>query len=611
MEMDVNKLKLAALNSYFRKYFFLTLVFLSMSSVNADAQELLEKRISLRVNNEQIDQVLLKIGELGGFSFSYSPDVIDVKTRVSLQANNQSIREILNDIFKGKVSYKERRKYIILQNVAVKEDEVPENFNLNGYVTDKRTGEKLANASIYEPVTLASTISNQFGYYKIRLPTAPATLRLEVRKEDYVARSIPVSNRKDAYLPITLNPDTLKPLSMLSIRMSQRPDSLYHKVEVLQYKTPVNNQAPADTSREAIVARNREKLKQTYQKVQNELVSAFASAKQAVNTRNINDTLYRHFQASLLPFLGTNHALSGNVVNDISINFIAGYSLGVKTLEIGAIMNVVRGNVTGFQLAGISNIVGNNVTGFQYANVLNITLGNFNGFQGSNLINYTGRDFHGFQVSGVGNVVVGSLNGYQFSAIYNFANNVEGGHQIGMINYANDSKTVPFGLFSYVRHNGYRRYEFASNEFNYFNFAFKTGVSRFYNVFSLGFNGLQDDKSLGTIGYGFGTSQNLGKGWAADAEGAINAVLLKNQDIDEIPAGLLRFSVNIEKKFGQRFALFAGPAVNLLFGKYTGLVNANGKGILKPIWMGDVPNSGTRNYGWIGFQAGIRFCNRM
>ncbi|WP_229253716.1 STN and carboxypeptidase regulatory-like domain-containing protein [Dyadobacter sp. NIV53] len=583
----------------FRLTIYLT--FFILFSKDCFGQQLLEKRISISITNQPVDQVLQRIGNLGGFSFSYSPDAIDVKAKVSVQATSLTIREILNEIFKGKVGYKERRKYIILQKIAInQEGEAPENFNLNGYIIDKITGEKLANASIYESVTLASTISNQYGYYRIRLPTAPASLRLEIRKEDYIARSIPVSKRKDAYLPITLNPDTLKPISRLSPRTSRFADSLHQKVEIPQFTAPATALTVADTTHEVIAARRNDKLKKTYQKVQSELVTAFASAKQAINTRNIPDTLHRHFQASLLPFLGTNHELSGNIVNDISVNLIAGYSLGVNMLEIGAILNVVRSNVTGFQLAGISNIVGNDVTGFQYANVLNITLGNFVGFQGSNVINYTGKNFRGFQVSSVGNVVVGALNGYQLSAVYNYANTVRSGHQIGVVNYTDSTATVPFGLFSYVRSNGYRRYEFASNEFNYFNFSFKTGVSRFYNIFSLGFNALTANKPLGTIGYGFGTAQKLGKTWMLDADVTANAVILKRQSIDNIPAGLFRFSLNIEKKFGNRFALFAGPSINLLTGDYTGLINTERTGFLKPIWINTKPNS------WIGFQAGIR-----
>lgn len=583
------------------------------------AQELLEKRINLKVTNQPLDETLQKIGNTGGFSFSYSPDMIDVKSRVSIQAENRTIREILVAIFKDKVTFKERRRYIILQKKP--ETEKPqeiENFDLNGYIIDNKTGKKLANASIYEPVTLASAVSNQFGYYKIRLPAAKSSLRLEVRREDYIGKSIAIPTRKDTYLQILLNPDTLKPISgKMATHTPVQVDSLHTRVTIPQFEV-AKVDLPRDTmfidssaSGRAITWADYQSLRQKYRRVQNKFVSAFASAKQAVHTRNIEDTLHAPFQASVLPFLGTNHGLSGNIVNDYSINLIAGYSLGVSKFEVGSVINVVRGNVTGFQLAGVSNVVGNNVTGFQYANVLNMTLGNFKGFQGTHLLNYIGRNLTGFQVAGVGNVVVGELHGYQFSAGYNYANTVRSGHQIGAVNYADSSATIPFGLFSWVRSNGYRRYEFSTDEFNYFNTAFKTGVSRFYNIFNLGFNGLAKDKPIVTIGYGFGTAQALGKGWTANADFTGSLVILEQDSSGDIGQGLVRFALGMEKKIGSRFALFAGPSLTTFFAQDSGLINPEGKKGISPVWVGKKPDGTTTIYGWIGFQAGIRFLNKI
>ncbi|WP_229217230.1 STN and carboxypeptidase regulatory-like domain-containing protein [Dyadobacter luteus] len=593
------------------KYLFIFFLFGFFLSVKAlYAQDFLEKKISIRISNQPIDQVLQRIGDLGGFSFSYSPDAVDVRKTVSITANNQSVREILNEIFKGKVVYKERRKYIILQSApAEKEDALPENFNLNGYVIDEKTGEKLANASIYESVTLASTISNQYGFYKIRLPVSKTSLRLEVRKEDYIARSIPLPGRKDAYMPIGMNPDTLRPLEIQSLRINQRADSLHQLVTIPQYSYPKLDSTQIAEARRTDALRY-ENLKKTYITLQTEVQNAFASARQAINIRNITDTLHRPFQASVLPFLGTNGQLSGNVVNDISLNFLAGYSLGVNVFELGAFLNVVRGNVTGFQLAGIGNVVGNNVTGFQYGTMINLTLGNFTGFQGSNLINYTGRNFRGFQVAGVGNVVVGTLRGYQLGGIYNYAHTVESGHQIGAVNYANYSQTVPFGFFSFVRYGGYRRYEFGSNEFDRFSFNFKTGVSRFYNVFALGINGFSDQQQMGTIGYGLGTAQNLGKGWGLNIDLTANAVLFKGQEIDDVPAGLFRLSMSAEKKLGSRFAFFAGPSLNWYSASEPGHIDISDH-LLRPTWLGKKPDNYAKSFGWVGIQAGIRFCNKM
>ncbi|WP_229206892.1 carboxypeptidase-like regulatory domain-containing protein [Dyadobacter crusticola] len=594
--------------------FLLTLHAVYASTVSG--QDLLERRITIRVNNQPLDQTLQQIGNLGGFSFSYNPDILDFKSKVTFNAANQSVREILTVLLRNKATFKERRRYIILQKKEEPEkDEEPENFDLNGYIIDNSTGRRLANASIYESATLASTVSNQYGYYKIRLPARAASIRLEVRKEDYVGKTISISPKQDTYLQIKLNPDTLRPISPKNLALSKsRSDSLHHKIAVPRTQYPVQMEAidtvalAGDTTSQ-VVGKDYERLVKTYRKVQSEFVSAFASARQAIHTRNIEDTLYRPFQASILPFMGTNHALSGNIVNDFSINLIAGYSLGVNKVEVGGLLNVVRGNVKGFQLAGVSNIVGKNVNGFQYANFLNLTLGDFYGFQGSNLINYTGGDFSGFQLAGVGNVVVGVLNGYQLSFGYNFANTVRSGHQIGTINYADSSAKVPFGLFSWVRTNGYRRYELSTDEFNYFNATFKTGVSRFYNIFTLSFNGLEPDKPLASIGYGFGTAQRLGRGWALNADLTGSILLFNGQEPDEIDTGFFRFSVSIEKKLGKKFALFAGPALSLLASDRNGVLQTSEQKGLKPAWIGPAPTSQQSVYHWAGVQAGIRFCH--
>ena len=571
----------------------------------SQAQELLERKISIRINNQPLNEVLQQIGNLGGFSFSYNPDVIDTRTRVSVKVTNQSIREILNELFKGKVTFKERRKYIILQSSPKKENEVPENFNLNGYIIDKSTGEKLANASIYDPYTLTSTISDRYGYYKIRLPTASSPVRLEVRKHQYVGKSVVISSKKNTYLPIALNPDTIKSLFVRQINIPKKTNSPDNpKIQIPQYDYISTTYVSSDTIIEIDSLRAQKKLRTTYQRVRKNFSMAFASAKQAINTRNIKDTLHRPVQTSILPFLSTNRELSGNVVNDYSFNVFAGYALGTNKLEIGGFFNADRGNVTGVQLAGIANVVGNNVTGFQYATALNLVMGHVIGFQYSTLLNFTAGNFHGMQLAGVGNVLLGNLYGWQVSGGYNYARTVRRGHQLSAFNYADSSATAPIGLFSYVRKNGYRRYEVATDEFNYFNTSFKTGMNAFYNIFTFGFNALASDKPLGSIGYGFGTARNLGRGWMVNADLTASLVVMDEHVKNNDAAGLFRIITALERKVGNRFSLAFGPSINLLAGNQVGIAK-DGRRFFSTFWIGGKPDQTRRNYAWVGFQAAI------
>ncbi len=588
----------------------------------------LETKMTLRVSNERMDEVLRQIATKGGFSFSYSPDAIAVNSRVSLNASNQSVREILNVLFDGKVLFKERRKYIILQRAPEVAEKKPEAFYLNGYVIDETTGEKLPNASIYEPVTLASAVSNQYGYYKIKLPAQSEKLRLEVRKGDYAGRSVEVLSRSNTYFPITLAPDTLQ-LTLLT-RAALRRDSIKimvpRKPTIVfsldssrqQIEIPVVVVTKTTDSDSIIPIRRKEKapLSETLKDLRDGLVFALSTARQAVHVENIQDSIHRPFQASLMPFIGTNGELSGNVVNDFSANLLAGYSLGVDMAEAGLGFNLVRGDVCCFQAAGVANVVGREVKGVQAAGIANLVIGDFMGFQTATALNITAGNFRGLQIGGV-NVAGEVLQGWQAFGVVNIANRVRSGHQLGFVNYADSSATVPFGYFSFVRINGYRRLELTTDELNYGNITFKTGVRKLYNIFTFGTNVFLPNKPIGSIGYGIGTAWHLGRSnrgdarkWMLDLNFVASRVALEKKFLKAPYAVHLRLSLSLERKISPRLALSVGPSFNLLFSPYTGLLKGN-ESSLPSIDVTTDANGEGGAYGWIGFQVGLRLYNRV
>lgn len=593
-------------------FLLLITILLTQGTSVAQSSSILENRISLRVTNERLDAVLRQISAQGGFSFSYSPDVIDISSRVSLNATNLSVREILNSLFAGTVSFKERRRYVILQKVAASAEKKPDSFYLNGYVTDRVTGAKLPDASIYEPGTLVSTVSNQYGYYKIRLPAKSEKLHLEIRKEAYSGRSVAISDRRDAFLTIALAPDTVRPLAPPTPRINGRPDSIAKVPSRIEIPVIVRAEPPpAPDTLIPNQKKERQKvpLKQSLLTIRDGLVYALSTAKQAIHTENIGDTLYRPFQASLLPFIGTNQQLSGNVINDVSVNLLAGYSLGVTRLELGLGFNVVRWDVNGLQAAGIANLVGRDVKGLQASGIANMAIGSVNGVQLAGFVNLTAEDFRGLQLSAV-NVTGRDLHGWQLGSALNVARTVQRGHQVGLFNYADSSATTPFGYFSFVRLNGYRRLELTTDELNYANFTFKTGVRKLYNIFTLGTSGFARNKPLGSIGYGFGTAWNLGQAvrpWMLNAEFVASRLAVQRRFLRQPRVGHMRVAMALEKRISPRLALSVGPTFNLLFSAYDGLVQEN------PLMLGtrlNTSSSDRSTYAWIGFQAGLRLCNR-
>lgn len=71
----------------------------------------------------------------------------------------------------------------------------------------------------------------------------------------------------------------------------------------------------------------------------------------------------------------------------------------------------------------------------------------------------------------------------------------------------------------------------------------------------------------------------------------------------------LRLVVALEKKLSNRLAFSIGPTLNFFNSPYRGLFDGSGNH-RSPLWIGGEPDASQSNYGWVGFQAGLRLCNR-
>ncbi len=482
------------------------------------AVPLLERKITLSLQEEKVATILTKIGQQGGFSFSYNSSIISDSETATLEITNKSVREALNLVFKGSKNYKEKNGYLILTQAPPPPKVETTVVVISGYVEDETTGEKVSDASVYNKTTLSSAVTDQFGFYKIKFDKKDSTALLSVSKKDYKDTLVAITAPGSQCLNIAISPIG-KDSVQVEAKSTSKPDSSI---------------------------------------VQQEDIANFPYGEEA-NVRNIRDTLYRDIQISLLPFVGTNGRLSGNVINNYSINMFGGYSLGTKQIELGFFFNIDRGDVSFLQVAGFGNMVGGNVYGAQgagffnlnrgevkaaqFSGFANINLGEARGVQmsgGSNiniksadgvlaagLLNYTGGPSYGVQIAGFGNIQVGNylgsqiagftnfatdkLSGSQISTFYNHGRNVRG-TQIGLFNYADSLGGVPIGLVSFVK-TGYHKLEVSADEIFYTNLAFRTGVHQFYNILSAGMMPQQTSTgdNVWTFGYGIGTAPKLTK----------------------------------------------------------------------------------------------------
>lgn len=555
---------LAAIDDTAMKFILSIVVFL-LSLITGWAQPktpILERKITISLTEEKISTALSRIGLEGKFSFSYNSTIISEDQRVSLIAKEKSMREILNEIFSGSMAYREKGNHLILNKAQAKQANTIASIVISGYVEDEVTKQRIANASVYDKKSVTSAVTDEYGYYRLKFDKKDHVASIAVSKVGYRDTLVTIQTTGNQYLNISI--------------FRTRVDSSLAKADTLA----------TDSLKEIL---------------------AMPYAEEP-NVQNIHDTLYQDIQISFLPFLGTNGQLSGNTINNYSINIFGGYSLGTRQIEIGFFVNLDRGDVSWLQVAGLGNLVGGNMYGVQASGFFNVNGGetkaaqltgfgnvNFQDFQGiqiagfsnvnlssadgvqiAGFANFANGPSKGVQVAGFGNVqtenYIGSqfaigtniatkhISGSQISALFNYGKSVKG-TQIGLFNFADSLGGVPVGLVSFVNH-GYHKLEVSADEVFHANLAFRTGVKKFYNIL---FAGIQPENTLNndyvwTFGYGLGTAPRLNR-WIDFNFDATAQHINKGSFTNELSL-LNKIHVGLDFRVTRKFSVYSGVTLN-------------------------------------------------
>ncbi len=150
-----------------------------------------------------IEHVVSTLQAETGFTFSYSPDLIDTKREVKV--NPGTLSQILNSLFPEDdftLSYR-KNKIIITPNHS----QVPPEFTISGYLRDLETGEALVGATLIlsDPVTkdhITGTSTNAYGFYSIR--SSAVSVKAEFSYLGYSSQQILLNLAQDTTINISL-----------------------------------------------------------------------------------------------------------------------------------------------------------------------------------------------------------------------------------------------------------------------------------------------------------------------------------------------------------------------------------------------------------------------
>lgn len=206
----------------FRQLFLLAF-FTLICSFTAYSQTInLDQKLSIQANNTSLDEVLNEIEQKANVHFSLSNEKVLTSQKISIHAKNKSLQSIMDDICNQlNLEYVTVEKQIILKPKKSNNNEITENkesklnenkaspkFTLSGYVTDKSSHELLIGANISIAELRGGTTTNAYGFYSITLPEGDYNLELSFLGYEKINMTIPL--HKDERISHTLIPISIQ-----------------------------------------------------------------------------------------------------------------------------------------------------------------------------------------------------------------------------------------------------------------------------------------------------------------------------------------------------------------------------------------------------------------
>ena len=183
-----------------KKYLYLALVFSLM--LLGSVMHAQNGRITMDVHDVTLEEAMDVIEKQSEYSFLYNKTLVDVSRKVTLKAENQPVRQVLDRLFAGTgISYDIRGRQIVLSYRNAPASEAPEEAVsgsgnvITGRVSDS-AGEPLVGVGILIEGTLTGTITDMDGKFSLEVKDGDI---LTVTSLGYETASVAVIPGRSSY----------------------------------------------------------------------------------------------------------------------------------------------------------------------------------------------------------------------------------------------------------------------------------------------------------------------------------------------------------------------------------------------------------------------------
>jgi hypothetical protein len=181
------------------------------------AQNPLHKRIKLEIQNQSLEEVILKLQNTYGIAFSYSKDIVRLDRRISEKFYDRTIEEVLDGIFVNtNIVYSLKAGMIVLQPK-------PQNFDkviIKGKVMNMESGLPIEFAGIQLINTVKGTLTDKNGNFSIQIQKSELNDSLVISSLGFEKASFIASGFTQSYEHVVYLKPKIVSLQTVNIRAS-------------------------------------------------------------------------------------------------------------------------------------------------------------------------------------------------------------------------------------------------------------------------------------------------------------------------------------------------------------------------------------------------------
>lgn len=219
--------------------FLLTLFFLLLLCSSSWSQHLLSKAYTPGFKSGKVRSFIHDIGKKTGVLISFSEAVVNLKQKVVLAGDEQTVGEVLKKVLQyQQVTLKESGDKILIipsEQPNASAAAPPYDITLSGFIKDSSSKEVLIGASLYIPELGTGTMANTFGFYSLTLPSGNYTML--VSYVGYSTRALPVKAGSSIRRDILLAPQADMQEINITEKTEQPKDHINFKPKDILYYT--------------------------------------------------------------------------------------------------------------------------------------------------------------------------------------------------------------------------------------------------------------------------------------------------------------------------------------------------------------------------------------